>query len=123
MMSIRHVPRWYDRGDPAASDFTQADFTADSAWHTISFATIVPMGTKTVHLYIQVRDNDVNSVVQFRKKGNVNSINTGVCWVSTNNTVIGTEVELWLDSNREAEYKLSTVVWAEVIVKVRSYAK
>jgi hypothetical protein len=52
--SVEGRLKWVARGDAGAYDFVTANFTADSAAHTLSLASIVPADAKLVQLRVAI---------------------------------------------------------------------
>lgn len=53
---------YVDRGDSTNWDFVQTDFIQDGVWHDLDLSSIIPEGTRVVHLLVLVRDDLVGSL-------------------------------------------------------------
>lgn len=115
--------RWYNRGDPVDADFTQADFVADNTWREKSLASIVPAGMKIVKIHSQCYQATANKGLQFRKKGQTNESNKTLAQTQVTNITVPGWHEVWLDSTRSVEYKLSSGTWPYIRVTVSSYGR
>jgi hypothetical protein len=103
-----------NRGDPAAADFVTANFTADNAWHDLDLSTIIPTGVSAVLLYCTIIVTASNRVLQFRKKGNVNTFavskfTTQAAGVATSGNLI-----VSVDTNGFIQYYASAVAWTTI---------
>lgn len=99
------------RGDPAAPDFNQTNFTRDFFFHTLSLASIVPAGASAVELVASVMGNGVGLFFEFRRKGQTNTAN--ICIQRTQVAMVTNyipSVIVPLDANRDIEYALSATV-------------
>lgn len=67
---------WYDRGDPAASDWDETDLTEDAGWHDLDLRTAgVPSHAKLVLLRVVMVTGAESGVAYFRREGCTNAIN------------------------------------------------
>lgn len=104
--NLRHngIPGFVDRGDPAANDFTIANFTRDETWRDLDLSAIVPTGAKAVALQVKIQHDLANESFGLRKNGNSNEYNTS--WVRTQ--VAGQTIYAMLpvacDTDRVIEY-------------------
>lgn len=99
------ITNYVDRGDLAIDDFDLSSLTSDWQWHDISFAAIVPTGTKQIYVKIRVYDTGAGSELDMRTKGYVNEINIRQV---VNNRAGADELDyflLALDPNRTAQYR------------------
>jgi hypothetical protein len=115
--------KWYDRGDPSAVDFDHNGLTHDNAWHDIDFSAIVPAGTKIVKLRIIIADTVPGTAIKFRCKGNTNTFNVDYAVVQALGALFPANIEVWVDSNRIAEYLISSPPMQSILITVFSYGK
>lgn len=88
---------YVDRGDPAAPDFGNGDFTKDSNWHELDLSAIVPAAGANKLVYITA--TVTGDTIEFRKPGNSNAVNTLYI-----NAVESGWVQM--DADRKIEYKV-----------------
>lgn len=112
-------PCFYDRGDPAAWDFTWINLNTDGAWHDLDLSAIVPNAAKAVLLRIRVQCGVVAKLLQFRKSGNVNSLNTNGFRVQVANVVFEGDL-VCACTNGHIEYRTNIIAptkLADILVK------
>ncbi len=64
------------RGDPSAWDYTLANLIANSTWHDLDLVNIVTDADATmVHISTWFLDDQLGSVVQFKRNGQSNDLN------------------------------------------------
>lgn len=110
-----------DRGDPAAKDFTRADFTTDNAWHDRDLSAIVPANAKGVCMRVAIKADVINAYFYLKEKGNVIDANI----VSRRTLVANVAHEMSavcaLDENRKIEYKAKNVTWQTMDITVKNW--
>lgn len=115
--------KYYDRGDPAAEDFSTADFTKDGTWHTLDLSSIVPEGTVMVYLRVRIQSNLANNAVSLRKHGNLYDINRAVVALQVAMLIYYQDKWVACDSNRKIEYHIPAGYWPIIDVSVRGWFK
>lgn len=68
-----------NRGDPAAADFTEADFPAFQTWTDLDLSAVVPAATGAVLLRCRVWSGGNQKSLRFRTKEHSNAINISQC--------------------------------------------
>lgn len=115
--------KWYDRGDPVGEDFGEGDLTADEAFHDLDLSSIVPVGTKAVKFRWQIMCGFTNQYLAIRKKGNVGAMNLFQAKTQEANVANMGDGEVYVNTDRKAEYKLSNVAWTHIRIVIASYGK
>lgn len=110
--------KYYDRGDPAAFDFTVDSFTTDGTWRDLDLSAIVPSGAVLVLLFVQVTDDAVNSWISFRANGNANTINAPSLRTQVANQINEAQIIVPLDAGRVIEYCGKNLAFAAINVVV-----
>lgn len=112
---------YVDRGDADDWDFTTVDFITDYNWHELDLSNIVPEGVKTVLLCVLIRDDAINSYIEFRKKGNLYAINRFLTQTQTANIWIADEGIVSCDVNRKIEYQTSNTTFGVINLIVKGW--
>lgn len=112
---------FFDRGDPAPVDWTQAALTADFLWHVLDCSAIVPANAKTILLNIAIRDNLVGMRLHLREYGNVNVANICEMRTQVGNLYVMKDKICACDSERRVEYRLSATVWSNITITIRGW--
>jgi len=94
-----------DRGDPIASDFTQADMTLDNAWHDLDLSAIVPADAIWVMFIVELRHNVGDGFLQFRKNGNANVFASPKVYVQVVNEEVAAQMLVPCDDAQIIEYR------------------
>jgi len=102
-------PCYIDRGDPAAADFTIADFNITNAWTMLDLSAIVPEGATAVNCSFTIKATSVNRKFRLRRHGNVNDIAMGKVRTQVANVLIGDNCTVAVDADRKVDY------WRELI--------
>ena len=114
-------PWAYAGRDPSGHDWTEATLTEDGAWHDLDCSSIVPAGTKLIHLRVYVQDDAVYSSIYFRKNGNTNSVAIqGIFTEAVNIARTGNYV-VPCDTNRVVEYMASNVVFTDIDLTITGW--
>jgi len=113
--------KYVDRGDPAAFDFTLGNFTTDGGWHDLDLSGIVPAGTIAVDLRVQVQDELNTAAVNFRKKGNVNTVNVLRCSTHYDDDLLDTFGFVFCDVNRKIQYASNDLTFTAINFLVRGW--
>lgn len=115
--------RYKDRGDNAAYDFVFSDFTRDGNWNDLDLSNITGAKAQLVHLRVMAKHNATNVELNFRTKGNSNSLNIGMLRILV--VDIYNAVELWVytDVAGKIEYKCTTGTFSEIYLSVRGWFK
>lgn len=109
------------RGDPASYDWTIGDFVKDDAYHDLDLSSIIPVGTKLVHLHCIGRCDTVGAHIQFRKNGQSNGINNAVLNMQGANITIAADLFVQPDADRKIEYDIFADTWAIINLVVRGW--
>jgi len=112
-----------DRGDPSSWDFSKTDFTADGGYHVLDLSSKVPEGTTLVHLLVHALTAYNNSLIIFRKNGNINDVNREIIYVRHGNNTYLESKWVACDADRKIEYWTTDVVWVSLDVMVRGWFK
>lgn len=110
-----------DRGNLADFDFEMGDFTIDGAWHDLDLSAIVPSGAKTVAFVCRIRSMNVNYLVQFKEKGNVNDYNRAWLWTQVAMINKGGNFNCAVDSDRKIQYKVRAGVWSAIDLTIKGW--
>jgi len=108
------MPAFVDRGDPAAYDFTLADFTTDDNIHELDLSAIISGNASAVVIRLRIEDDLVDSFVLLRKQGNTNSINCSVATTMVANTVIENDLVVAIGPNKKIEYRTTNTTFAKI---------
>lgn len=112
---------FFDRGDPAAVDFTTVNFTTDNAWHDLDLSGIVPANAQSVLFSVVLNDNFIARGFRIRKKGNINGIN--VCRLD----LLIANIDHYADwtcpvnSDRLIEYRATAGAWNTIVLSVKGW--
>lgn len=110
--------RYFDRGDPAAADFTTVDFTRNNSFHDLDLSAIVPDKATLVSFRIIFKADQVGENLFFRTNGNFNSANGAIMYSLVADLYYGTQFLVHPDSNRIIEYKISSTHVTEIYVVI-----
>jgi hypothetical protein len=117
----RSYEKYYDRGDPSDWDFEEPAFTTDGNWHDLDLSSIIPSGNILVHFFASLRDDQVNSLMWYREKGNTNQMNVALSRTLVANYSIDFTFFLLSDSSRKIEYKASNLTFTINLLHVRGW--
>jgi len=101
---IRGGDTYTDRGDVSSVDFDQGDLTLNENWHDLDLSSIIPAGTKSVNLLIQINWGSTGRALVLRKNGNTNAKNVMRCWQQVASSAITYHGIVSVDENRKIEY-------------------
>lgn len=110
-----------DRGDPAAWDFDVDDLTTDGTWRDLDLSSIVPAGATAVHLFVKIRDDNIDRVFLLKEKGNANDYNVTAMRTQVANLYIPYDCIVSCDGNRKLEYWASNITWTQILIIVRGW--
>ncbi|KKM93182.1 hypothetical protein LCGC14_1211060 [marine sediment metagenome] len=96
------------KGDSAAADYDQTDFTWDNTWREKDMSSILPADTKEAYLRISINHSSAGPNMMFRKNGYSNEINIGKVVVNIANQVAENYFWIEVDSDRKVAYKGQT---------------
>lgn len=102
---------YVNRGDMAAWDFTEPDFTSDGTWRDLDLSAIVPEHAKAVHIAIAIKNAAVGADFTFRRNGNVNTLSVVRSGTQVANVTFRASHLIPIDTNRIIEYNLSNLIW------------
>lgn len=111
-----------DRGDPAAYDWTQADFTQDATWRDLDCSSIVPAGKTFILLLGYVLGTAGDKTIYFRKKGNANSIIIPGFTYNVANYTSYFQLLCACDVNRKIQYYISAGSFTTIRLAVAAYS-
>ncbi|MBA7646730.1 hypothetical protein ES703_54496 [subsurface metagenome] len=112
-----------DRGDPADYDFAVGDFITDNTWRDLDLSSVVPAGAKAVLFRIQIKDNVTSSQMEFREKGNSNTINATKLRTVVANLYHDVDWIVACDSNRKIQYRGSNLAFVAIDVIIKGWWK
>jgi len=116
---------YVDRGDPAAFDFTLANFTTDGSWRDLNLSAIVTDATATVvHLRVGIKNPSAGQGFYLRKNGNSNSVS--ISGLSTQvATLYINNMDVWvqMDANRIIEYLAPNASWNNLDIVIKGWLK
>jgi len=115
-----HHALYADRGDPEDYDFTEVGLTFDGDWYNLSLASVIPVGTKAVHLAIAAGGESAFDTFSVRKNGNVNAINAGTLIIQVPGVYVSGDFIVCADANRLIGYSGTSGITA-VQGKVRGW--
>jgi hypothetical protein len=110
-----------DRGDPAAWDYKDADFTTDASWHDLDLSPIVPEHAKAVALFLGLLDNATGSYFQLRTKGNANTYNTSILRTQVANLYTDADLILALPASRTLQYRAANRTFTAIRLCVKAW--
>lgn len=113
----------FDRGDMSEHDFSKEDFITDANWHDLDLSNKIPQGTSVVQLHCRASCATEGAAIQFRKKGNTNTINVSVLKIVDANEYIYPDFWVACSSDRKIQYLSSNVTWAELSIEVVKWIK
>jgi len=112
---------YVDRGDPAASDWSQATLTANDNWIDLNCSAVVPAGAKAIIFVISLFDNTIDGSISMRKNGNTLNINIVSLSQPVANKMFFGQLIVPCDAGRVIEYALTTKVWTSVTVTIHGW--
>ena len=115
-LSLNYV----DRGDPSDYDFDKDDLTTDLTWRDLDLSSIVPEGAQLIHIRVRLASFDLAGL-QFRKKGNTNTINTVTTKIQVANIYYYEDFFVACDNNRKIQYLASDVTWTNLDIAIRGW--
>lgn len=121
--SRRAGHQFYDRGDITTHDFELGVFTTNEAWHTISLASIVPVGAKFVWVYVNGAVDAGTGVGRFRKTGHTGTYQFPlfVTYVVGSSSTLVTIIPC--NAAREIDYHFSDSSWILIEFNVLGWIK
>lgn len=105
--AIAAIPRFADRGDPAAVDFTELTLTADNQLHDMDLSAILPVGTSAALLAVEYTATTANQSIIFQKKGNTHGINEGKLATEVAAQKVSADIWVACDANRKIQYLIT----------------
>jgi hypothetical protein len=120
----KYLSQPFDRGDPSAVDFSLGDLTTDATWRDLDLSSIVPEDAIAVMLRVNVLDADgVSSAIQFRKKGNSNSISAPTVRTIVANVYNDAQPLVFCNTSRVIQYYADDVTWTAITIAVTGWFK
>jgi len=99
-------PVFVYRGDIDSYDFVVANLQQDQAWHTMSFLTVAPAGTKALLLNIQLTASSANIRAYFKHGDSSNDFAMSTCPCAVTNAHYGYTILVPCNSSRIIKYFL-----------------
>ncbi len=115
------IDMYVDRGDPAAADFTVANFTDDATWRDLDLSAIVPASARAILLEIDFKSVSAGKEIRFRKYGQSNAINHWDAEAALGNIHQSAMAIVAIDQNRKIEYNIDNAVWTQLDFTVRGW--
>lgn len=112
---------FFDRGDPASDDWTQADLTTDATWRDLDLSAIVPAGAKAVLFSVGVKDGVVDSDLRFRKNGNTDIYNRAIVRTLVANVYTMQDIVVACDTDRIIEYNGDNLTFTNINIVVKGW--
>lgn len=100
-------PRFVDRGDPAAVDWTEADFIKDGAWRELDLSGKVGTNAVAVALAVEISHGNVGLEFSLREAGNANDKNIAKTNIQVAWDIMAADVIVALSADKKIEYKFS----------------
>lgn len=113
--------QFVDRGDASAYDYDQTTLTADSAWHTLSLAAIIPANAKAVRLRIGASRSITGTYFRVAKVGNTTLFNLANVATEAANVINEQTTEISLNAAREIIYWATTGSFAALRLVVMGW--
>lgn len=107
-----------NRGDPAATDWDETDLTTDATWRDLDLSSVVPAGARFVHLLVEVTDDAANSLIKFRRNGNLNAIACPMVVAQVANQFVAHDIIVACDSARVIEYYATNTTFSAIDITV-----
>ncbi len=114
---------FHDRGDPSGFDFSQGDLITDGNWYDLDLSSIVPVGTKTILLRVDMRDTGVQLEFRLRENGNSNIFNMSAIFNQVSNFWVQQDMIVSCDSNRIIEYWATNTTFDNIDIVVSGWWK
>ncbi len=99
------------RGDPAAFDFSESNFTDDGTWRELDISAIIPVSAKAILVEIDFQSVNANKEIAFRKYGQTNEVNHVDAETLVGNQHQSYSCIIPVDSNRIIEYMIDNATW------------
>lgn len=116
-------PCYYDRGLFNGDDFSQADLIADGSWRDLDLSSIIPVGTKAVHLHVRGADAIVGKILHICPSG----IDTIAGHCSLRNQVANINIVnhrvVGVSADRKIAYKMPPPIWDVLVIGVKGWWK
>ena len=110
-----------NRGDPAAADWTQLTLSQDGAWHTLDLSAIVPAGAKAVLFAASISSPLPSRILQLRRHGNANTLAVSKIETQVAGVTRSRDLICPVDSDRKADYYVSSPVWIAISLTVKGW--
>lgn len=113
---------WKPRGEVAAYDLTETDFTQDSTWQTMVVPAVVPLNAKRVKFLVSQKCNTLGAYTQWRENGVTSDFNryTRQMRVPAISEVF--ILDLALNNANQIDYKVQALVWIDLNFVVTAWA-
>lgn len=110
-----------NRGDPAVTDFTVADFTCDNTWHELDISAFVPATAKLTLFHLKFEASQKDEEILFRKHGNNNIINITGCKTKQTDKHQYKTILIATSATRKIEYKSTNANITVIDLTVRGW--
>lgn len=110
-----------DRGDPAANDYTQTDFTRDNAYHDLDLSAIVGANACLVLISVHIKASTTNEEMKVGTSGNSNDYNTAWRKTISANVDYRYDIWVWTDAAGKIQYKFTTGTYVTINFNVRGW--
>lgn len=125
MRNILDAAREYgffvDRGDPAAVDFTSANFTKDNAWHELNLSSIIPEHAHGIVFSLTVQANAIAKLVTFREPGNAHAQNASKARTIVANMRHQLDCVCVISADRKIEYRAAVAIYEYLEFTVKGW--
>jgi len=109
---------YVDRGDPSAFDWQVGNLTTDNLWHDLDCGAIVPAGAVAIQFRLDIQDDDPDSNIQMRKKGNAYGYACWIVRVRIAASKFSTYGVVFCDASRVVEYKTKDTIYDVISIVV-----
>lgn len=109
----------FNRGDPAAVDFTESDLSVNGAWTDLDLSGIIPVGTTSVVLHLAMDASAAGRYLSFRTKGNTNDNNISRMTIIATGISLGHRADLTIptEGQQTIQYYKSAALFCTITVK------
>lgn len=104
-----------------AQRWNLTDLTLDNTWRELDTTTLVPKGAKCIVCRCYLYTLTPAGQIEFRTKGNTNSINRSTVVVSVGMTEAVADIIIIPDAAGIIEYKGSAITWNVITITPRAY--
>jgi len=107
-----------NRGSRNRTDYDKGALDIDNTYHDLSFANIVPAGTKFIQFEVLLQNNTLYEVVTFREKGYYYHYTVHKMYIQAEHIPIS--FRFWMGVNEDLliEYHATLSVWSAIDITV-----